>query len=303
MATSKRFKKIAILQGGISDESDISKLSAEEVFSALSQKYDVSLIEVKDDLEDLVKKLKNSDSDCFFNCLHGVFGEDGQIQSILNALKLKYTHSNVLSSSISMNKHMAKILFEHHGLNTPKGGFLNELKSPKNVKFPLIVKPNCGGSSKRLFKVNTADQLKRIKDKNGSNEFIYEEFIQGREITVGILNNKLCGIMEIIFDSELYDFNNKYLSVAKHILNPKLPSELIRILHEKSILIHTKLNCNCISRLDFRFDETDQKLYLLEINTQPGLTKNSLLPEMARDIGISFFKLCEIILDYSICPK
>ena len=104
MVDLKKFKKISILQGGISDESEISKLSAKEVFLALKTKYDISLIDVKDNLDDLIIKLQNANSDIYFNCLHGFFGEDGQIQSILNALKLEYTHSDVLSSSISMNK-------------------------------------------------------------------------------------------------------------------------------------------------------------------------------------------------------
>ena len=303
MDNLKKFNKISILQGGISDESEISKLSANEVFLALKQKYDVSFIDVKNDLEDLIIKLQKANSDIYFNCLHGFFGEDGQIQSILNALKLEYTHSDVLSSSISMNKQMAKALFRLYGINTPKGGFLNNLESKKNFSFPMIVKPNCGGSSNRLYKIDNLEQLKKFQKYNHSNEFIYEEFIKGREITVGILNNEFCGIMEIIFDSELYDFNNKYLSVAKHILNPELPQDIIQMLKEHSVLVHNKLNCNCISRLDFRYDEINGRLFLLEINTQPGLTKHSLLPEMARYKGISFIELCEIILNHSICPK
>ena len=303
MDNLKKFKKISILQGGISDESKISKLSAKEVFLTLKKKYDVSLIDVDDDLDDLILKLKKANSDIYFNCLHGFFGEDGQIQSILNALKLEYTHSGVLSSSISMNKQLAKAFFGLYGVNTPKGGFLNDLESKNNFNFPMIVKPNCGGSSNRLYKIDNSEQLKKFEKEKHSNEFIYEEFIKGREITVGILNNELCGIMEIIFDSELYDYNNKYLSVAKHIINPELPNDIIQMLNENSVLIHNKLNCNCISRLDFRYDENNEKLFLLEINTQPGLTKHSLLPEMARNKGISFTELCEIILNHSICPK
>ena len=128
-----------------------------------------------------------------------------------------------------------------------------------------------------------------------------EEFIEGREITVGILDNKICGIMEIIFDSEIYDYKNKYQEIAKHVINPKLSRKIIEKLESLSLKVHSRINCQCISRLDFRYNEELNEVFLLEINTQPGLTQNSLLPEMAKNRGIDFLKLCEIILFNAKC--
>ena len=130
---------------------------------------------------------------------------------------------------------------------------------------------------------------------------LIEEFIDGRELTVGILENKICGLMEIKFNQEIYDYDNKYINIAKHIINPELPKRIKKELIENSLKIHSSLNCNCISRIDFRYNDKTNKTYLLEVNTQPGLTKNSLLPEMAKEKGISFLKLCEILIKNSTC--
>ena len=139
--------------------------------------------------------------------------------------------------------------------------------------------------------------MKKKKLKN----ILVEEYINGRELTVGILENKVCGIMELKFSEELYDYENKYINIAKHIINPKLPKNIEEELIKTSTKIHKFLNCNCISRIDFRYNEEKNKIYLLEVNTQPGLTKNSLLPEMAEKKGISFIKICEILLNNTIC--
>ena len=305
MEISKKYKKIAILQEGISDESEISKLTATEVYNSLKDTYDISLINVTDDCSKLISDLKKANPQAVFNCLHGYFGEDGQIESILNYLKIPYTHSGVLSSSIAMNKQISKIFFTKFKINTPNGNYLNCLDYEKKIKFPLIVKPNLGGSSNDLHLVHTKKDLNLFikKKKNLINCYIFEEYIYGREITVGILDNKICGVMEIIFDDEIYDYNNKYVKIAKHVLNPDLPKDIIKSLHENSLKIHGELNCNCISRLDYRFNEKNGMVYLLEINTQPGLTKNSLLPEMARNLKINFFDLCEIILANASCER
>ena len=132
---------------------------------------------------------------------------------------------------------------------------------------------------------------------------MFEKFIHGREITVGIINDKVCGIMEIKFDSTLYDYDNKYVNVAKHIINPVISKRIKNDLHKFSIKAHKSIGCNCVSRVDFRYDEQKQKIYLLEINTQPGLTECSLLPEMAKNKNISFFDLCEILIKNSLCEK
>ena len=302
--SSKKFKKIVILSGGVSEEKDISKLTANEVHKILRTKYNVKLLNVTHNSKKLVDSLIRINPDVAFNCLHGFFGEDGQIQSILNFLKIPYTHSGVMTSSVLMNKKISKIIFSSLGVSTPKSVDIKSIKFKKN-NFPIIAKPVNGGSSHNLFKFNKEKDLEFFLKKNQKivESFIFEEFIPGREITVGILNNKVCGVMEIIFNSEIYDFKNKYVKIAKHIINPNIPRLIIKELHQTSLNIHQTMNCNCISRLDYRYNEKENKIYLLEVNTQPGLTKNSLLPEMAENKGINFFKLCQILIENSICEK
>ena len=305
MDVLRKYKKISILQGGISDESEISLLSAKEVYRTLKNKYNVTLIDVNRDCTKLISDIKKSKPDIIFNCLHGYFGEDGQIQSILNYLEIPYTHSGVLTSSILMNKYFSKILFEKLGVATPIGNLIANINLEKKIRFPLIVKPICGGSSNQLFKINNSNQLSSFleKKKKFLDKFIYEKFISGRELTVGILDNKVCGVMEIIFDDEIYDYKNKYLKIAKHEINPRLPKKISNLLISISENIHNKMNCNCVSRLDFRYSEENEKIFLLEVNTQPGLTKNSLLPEMAASKGLNFLELCEIILSNPECEN
>ncbi len=297
----KKSEKISVLRGGISEEKEISVLTANQVYKTLQKKYDTTLIDVDHDCNKLINDLIRSKPDKVFNCLHGIFGEDGQLQSILNYLKIPYTHSGVLASSIAMNKVISKYFYKALGINFPQNYDINSKFS--NSSYPFIVKPICGGSSKNLFKIENQKQLNDFKsnDTDQLDKYMVEEFIDGREITVGILEDKICGIMEIIFDSEIYDFKNKYQVIAKHLLNPKLPENVKQELKDISLKVHRAFNCKCISRLDFRYNTKSKELFLLEINTQPGLTQNSLLPEMARSKGIDFLELCEILLKYAEC--
>ena len=301
MVNLKKSEKISVLRGGISDEKEISILTANQVYKTLQKKYNTTLIDVDHDCNKLINDLIRSKPDKVFNCLHGIFGEDGQLQSILNYLKIPYTHSGVLASSIAMNKVVSKYFYKSLGIRFPQNYDINSKFT--NSSYPFIVKPICGGSSKNLFKIENEKQLNDFKnnDNDELNKYMVEEYIDGREITVGILEDKICGIMEIIFDSEIYDFKNKYQIIAKHVLDPKLPENAKQKLKDISLKIHKALNCKCISRLDFRYNAKSEELFLLEINTQPGLTQNSLLPEMAKSKGTEFLELCEILLTYAEC--
>ena len=301
MVNLKKSEKISVLRGGISDEKEISILTANQVYKTLQKKYDTTLIDVDHDCNKLINDLIRSKPDKVFNCLHGIFGEDGQLQSILNYLKIPYTHSGVLASSIAMNKVVSKYFYKALGIRIPQNYDINSKFT--NSLYPFIVKPINGGSSKNLLKIKNQKQLNDFKsnDTDQLHKYMVEEFIDGREITVGILEDKICGIMEIIFDSEIYDFKNKYQVIAKHVLDPKLPENVKQKLKDISLKVHRALNCKCISRLDFRYNTKSKELFLLEINTQPGLTQNSLLPEMARDKGTDFLELCEILLTYAEC--
>ena len=296
----KKSEKISVLRGGISDEKEISILTANQVYKTLQEKYYTTLIDVDHDCNKLINDLIKSKPDKVFNCLHGIFGEDGQLQSILNYLKIPYTHSGVLASSIAMNKVVSKYFYKSFGIRFPQNYDINSKFT--NSSYPLIVKPICGGSSKNLLKIENEKQLNNFKTNDTElHKYMVEEFIDGREITVGILEDKICGIMEIIFDSEIYDFKNKYQTIAKHVLDPQLPENVKQKLKDISLKIHKALNCKCISRLDFRYNNKSKELFLLEINTQPGLTQNSLLPEMAKSKGTDFLKLCEILLTNAEC--
>ncbi len=302
MDSLKKFKKILILSAGISEERNISKLSAKHVYDTIKNETTTKILNVSDNANELLKVIQKFRPDVIFNCLHGYFGEDGQIQSILNYLKIPYTHSGVLTSAVLMNKIISKKLFKSIGIRSPNSYDEFNIKNQK-FKFPLIIKPISGGSSYGLIKINNKKSLdKYFNDKKLiKSKMLIEQFIDGRELTVGILENKILGVMEIKFSEELYDYNNKYINIAEHIINPKLPKKIEKELIENSLKVHSSLNCNCISRVDFRYNEKANKTYLLEVNTQPGLTKNSLIPEMAREKGISFLKLCKILLDNSIC--
>ncbi len=302
MEILKKYKKVAIILGGTSDESNISIKTGNEVFKHLHLNYETKKIKVSSNTKKFIKDIIKFNPDVVFNALHGTFGEDGQIQAILNSLKIPYTHSGFLASSIGMNKRLSKIIFENEGILCPKGKIIHSknLNQIEKKQLPVIVKPNSGGSSVNIFRINTKKELLKIKLKG---EFLVEEFIEGREITVGVLQNKICGIMEIIFKDDIYDYKNKYINIAEHRVNPKLPKDILNKLKKQTLKAHKSIGCNCLSRADFRFNENENKIYLLEINTQPGLTKNSLLPEMALYKGIDFIQLCEIILQSARCEN
>jgi len=295
----KKSEKISVLRGGISDEKEISVLTANQVYKVLQQKYDTTLIDVDHDCNKLINDLIRSKPDKVFNCLHGIFGETS-ITINFKLFKNSYTHSEFWRHH-SYDKVVSKYFYKALGIKYPQNYDINSKFT--NSLYPFIVKPISGGSSKNLLKIENQKQLNDFKSNETDqlHKYMVEEFIDGREITVGILEDKICGIMEIIFDCEIYDFKNKYQVIAKHVLDPKLPENVKQKLKDISLKVHRALNCKCVSRLDFRYNTKSKELFLLEINTQPGLTQNSLLPEMARSKGTDFLELCEILLTYAEC--
>ena len=289
--------------GGVSSERLISIKTGNQVYAAIKDIYDVKKILVSKNIKKLIDILVNEKPNFIFNALHGRFGEDGQLQSILNSLKIPYTHSGVLSSALAMNKYLAKILFKSSGINCPHGILVNPQTIKNNeIDYPFIIKPNDGGSSIDMH------IIRNKKDKDKLNLFfekhelgLVEEYIPGREITVGIFNDKVCGITEIVFSDLLYDYNKKYLNVAKHSLNPIMPNSIKKKFEKYSVSAHRILGCNFLSRVDFKYNEKKKKIYILEVNTQPGLTKNSLLPEMLSKNKINFQEMCHYIIQNSSC--
>ena len=294
-------KKILILGGGISKEREISLKTANSVFKILkNNKYKKIICEPD---ENLINNLKLFKPDVVFNALHGRFGEDGYIQSILEAQKVKYTHSGVLASSIAMDKIISKKIYIQNKILTPK--FIKyKIDNSKNIikiiekklKFPVVVKPINEGSSVNVFICNKKNVLKNLKKLSLYKEILIEEFIGGREIQVAILGNKKLGAIELIPKRKFYDYKAKYNVNAKtkHVIPVNLSSINLKKVMKIALNAHRLIGCKGVTRSDFKF--FNNKFYLLETNTQPGMTSLSLVPEIAKYAGIKFIDLIEWIL-------
>ena len=307
----KKFKNVLVVLGGNSGERDISLSSGKACIKALKKKkYNVSTFDPKFKNLNLINKRH---TDVIFNALHGKNGEDGIAQSYFEYLKIPYTHSGVISSYNSMNKIISKEIFTKNKIKTPK--FLAAQKiefniqklkkniNKKKIKFPIVVKPVNEGSSLGVKICKNIQILSRESKKlfKKYDQLIFEEYIAGQEIQVAVINNISLGAIELVPTRSFYDYKAKYTKKAKtkHImparLNKKKYDEVIKIAKKT----HQVLGCKGVTRSDFKF--FNNKFNLLEINTQPGMTNLSLVPEIADYKGISFENLVEkILLDASI---
>ena len=263
--------------------------------------YIVKICEPDNYLERNIKVFKPH---IIFNALHGQFGEDGYIQTILERFQIPYTHSGVVASSIAMDKEISKKIFIKNKINTPK--FLTysyDIKNSdlikkinKSLKFPVVVKPLNEGSSVNVYICGKKKIIKILSILKNYKKVMIEEFIGGREIQVAIMGNKKLGAIELVPKRKFYDYEAKYNSKAntRHIIPVELPRNRLKQLMDIALKAHKKIGCSGVTRSDFKYFEG--KFYLLEINTQPGMTKLSLVPEIAHYKGISFIKLIEWIL-------
>jgi len=287
---------IVVLMGGLSGERKISFLTGKSCSKALKKKgYKVRELDATGNFVDKLKKLKPK---LVFNALHGRYGEDGFVQSILEFLKIPYTHSGILSSSLAMDKELSRILFRKNKIKTPKyfilhkdyDGNLNRKIKNKKIKFPIVIKPINEGSSLGVYICKNKIQFNKNYNKlrNEYNKILVEEYIPGKEIQVAVMGDKALGAIELIPKREFYDYKAKYSSKAKtkHVM----PAALSRKKYNEVLFLarkaHKVLRCRGITRSDFRFFK--DKFYLLETNTQPGMTKLSLVPEIAHYCGIKF---------------
>jgi D-alanine-D-alanine ligase len=295
-------KKILVLCGGISKERLISLETGKEVARELKKnRYRVATCEPDNNL---LKKIKLYKPDIIFNALHGQFGEDGYIQSIIESQKIAYTHSGVIASSLAMDKEISKKIFLQNKILTPK--FIKFIynkdekniikKIEKNLNFPVVIKPINEGSSVHVYICNKKDFIKKLKILKIYGEILIEKFIPGREIQVAIMGNKKLGVIELKPKRKFYDYEAKYNPKAntKHIIPVNLNKKNLKKITDIASKAHRVIGCRGVTRSDFKF--YNGKFYLLEINTQPGMTKLSLVPEIARFEGISFIKLIEWIL-------
>ena len=294
-------KKVLVLCGGISKERVISLETGKQVAKELKKKYKVNICEPNNHLTKNIRKFK---PDVIFNALHGQFGEDGYVQAILESQKIPYTHSGIISSSIAMDKIISKEIFIRNKILTPKYiKFTFEesfkkivIKIKNKLKFPVVIKPINEGSSVHVYICDKKNIIKNLKKLNIYKEILIEEFIPGREIQVAIIGKKKLGIIELKPKRKFYDYEAKYNPKAKtkHIIPVNLNKKNLKKISDIALKAHKVIGCRGVTRSDFKFHKG--KFYLLEINTQPGMTKLSLVPEIANYQGMSFIKLIEWIL-------
>jgi D-alanine-D-alanine ligase len=297
-------KHIAVLMGGWSAEREVSLNSGKACAKALEKAgYKVTPLDMTSQMDaaalaDAVKKIK---PDVVFNALHGRFGEDGCVQGLLELLKIPYTHSGVLASSVAMDKPMAKLIFASAGLRCPKGKVVTRQEMLKGdpMKRPYVVKPANEGSSVGVKLVFENDNFFfTAQNWEYGDSVLVEEYIPGRELTVAVLNGRALGVTEIRTRAGFYDYDNKYTAGGSEHLCPapvakNIYDEAMRI----ALAAHQALGCRGLSRADLRYDEAKGDLYLLEVNTQPGMTNLSLAPEIAAYAGISFEKLVQELVE------
>jgi len=302
-------KKILIISGGISKERVISLDTGKQVAKELRKNgYIVKISEPNFHIYNVIKSFKPN---VIFNALHGQFGEDGYIQSILETTNIPYTHSGVISSALAMDKELSKKIFLKNNILTPKYimYYFNRSKTNliklinKKLKFPVVIKPINEGSSVNVFICNRLNIFSKIKLLKDYKKIIIEEFIPGREIQVAIMGKKKLGAIELKPKRKFYDYDAKYKKSAKtkHIIPVKISKNYLNKVLSISFKAHKLLGCRGVTRSDFKFFKN--KFYLLEINTQPGMTKLSLVPEIAAYNGISFFDLIKWMLDNASVKK
>ena len=305
-------KKILILAGGYSKEKEVSIQTAKSVYSELNKdkKYKIKVVNPDGKF---VQVLRNFNPNIVLNLLHGRYGEDGYIQAILESEKVKYTHSGVLSSSLAIDKELSKKIFIKNNILTPKylkfsyRNNINKLKLINNLQkkigFPLVVKPLNEGSSVNVFICNKNNILKTLTKLNEYGEVLLEKYIPGREIQVAILENKVLGAIELRPTRKFYDYQAKYNPKARteHIIPVEISKRKYQELTKIALKAHKILNCRGVTRSDFRYYKNS--FYLLETNTQPGMTSLSLVPEIANFNNITFKNLIIKILEDASIKK
>lgn len=307
------FGRVGVLMGGPSSEKEISLKSGNAVLSALRDKgINAVAVEIKnDDFKQNLRMLKKQSLDCAFIALHGYFGEDGQIQAILERIKIPYTGSRVKASRLAMDKIASLQVFQEQGLNVPKTCFLDKRDyrrlpdCAKELGMPLIVKPANHGSSIGLTVVHRNDDLQKAISLafEYDRRLVIQEFIRGREVTVGVLNKQALPVIEIIPKKQFFDFEAKYKSsLTDYIIPARLEGRLALRLQQAALLAHKSFGCSGCSRSDMIVAK-NAEFYMLEVNTIPGMTSSSLLPKAAQAAGIDFAGLCLQLLELAYEKK
>jgi len=304
------FKRVAVLLGGRSAEREVSLVSGRACAKALREEG-FEAIEI-DAGGDLAMELAGLRPDMAFNALHGRWGEDGCVQGVLELLRIPYTHSGVLASALAMHKQRAKDVFRAAGLPLVKSIVVDRHEASRRhvMEPPYVVKPVNEGSSVGVFIIRKGDN--RPPGELGADtwslgdDVMVEEFVPGRELTVAVMGGKALAVTEIVPKMEFYDYEAKYAEGGSaHVIPAKIPApvsdEAMRIAEQA----HAAIGCRGVSRTDFRYDDTGarHRLILLEVNTQPGMTPTSLVPEQAAYRGMDFRKLVRWIVEDASCDR
>jgi len=302
--------RVAVLYGGISAEREVSLSTGTQVIAALrGAGFDVLAIDAGDDLGAIIRALTPK-PDVVFNALHGRFGEDGAIQGVLDWMGIPYTHSGVRASALAMDKVAAKAVFGAAGLPIAKGRVvdIDKLEAHDPLPLPYVVKPINEGSSVGVEIMRDGDN-RRVAVAQAwrfGREALTEEFIPGRELTVAVMGERALAVTEIIADAgAFYDYESKYADGgSRHVIPAAVHPQAYASALDVAVAAHRALGCRGATRADFRYDDTKGepgRLVLLEVNTQPGLTPTSLLPEQAAHCGMDFATLCAWMVEHATC--
>lgn len=305
--TVNKNKHVVVLLGGWNSENEVSRVSGEGVYNSLKEMgYKVTKLEFDRDVALNLKELK---PDVVFNALHGQFGEDGKIQGLLDIMNIPYTHSGVLPSAIGMNKVLSRKLFDSYKILSPKFAILKKGDDKKNLKIinkikkPFVIKPISEGSSVGVHVI--LEDMDFDIEKYGweyGNEVIIERYIKGKELNVAIVGDKALGVIQVIPKHSLfYDYKSKYTAGMTDYIVPDLAPKKYKQLLDLALKCHQIVGCKYISRVEFLLNEKDNKFYLLEINTHPGITPLSLVPKIAKNQGISFNQIIEELINNASC--
>lgn len=290
-------KKVAVLFGGNSDEKEVSLHTGLAVIEAIKKDYEIVSINMGNEYSDLYKRL--IDVDVVFIALHGGYGEDGRLQKYLDKHSIQYTGSGSLASSIAMDKNKTKIIAKKHNVPVIEWEMINKNSNSINTKleFPLIIKPNDGGSTIGIYYVENINKFKSSVSSafSYSDNLMIEKYIKGREISVPILDNQILPLIEILPSGFIYDYDSKYkANGSKYVVPAKINDKLVRLISEAALSVYKAIGCRHYARVDFLLDNNEY--FLLEINTLPGLTSTSLVPKSANHVGLSYRKLVKSII-------
>lgn len=297
-------KKVLLLVGGFSSERDVSLSAAPAIEQALKNKGCYVIFHDLTNTFDLIETISKEKPDVVFNGLYGNFGEDGEIQGLLDMLSIPYTHSGLKASLLGMQKDLTKDICIQNKIKTAlyeKTTFRKWKNEGTEIPMPYVLKPLSDGSSVGVFIIKNKQDEQNVFYADENDPLMVEKYISGRELTVSIFKNKPCAVTELKPKSGFYDYQAKYTKgETTHILPADLPENIYQEALQTALKIHQLLGCHTLSRSDFRYNEQDG-LVFLEINTNPGMTPLSLLPEQLRYMGISFEDLCDTLVKEAQC--